>query len=69
MPRIFDNIELDLLPALRGTLELSDQADFYKEAFYLLADKKLSKELLKRRKAAFTEKEKGELIEAKELFS
>jgi superfamily II DNA or RNA helicase len=28
MPRIFDNIELDLLPALRGTLELSDRSDF-----------------------------------------
>jgi hypothetical protein len=28
MPRIFDNIELDLLPALRGTLELSNRSDF-----------------------------------------
>jgi len=28
MPRIFDNIELDLLPALRDTLEISQRADF-----------------------------------------
>jgi hypothetical protein len=28
MPRIFDNIELDLLPALRGTLELAERSDF-----------------------------------------
>jgi hypothetical protein len=28
MPRIFDNIELDLLPALRQTLEISGRADF-----------------------------------------
>lgn len=28
MPRIFDNIELGLLPALRGTLALSDRSDF-----------------------------------------
>ncbi|MEW6665283.1 MAG: helicase-related protein [Thermodesulfobacteriota bacterium] len=28
MPRIFDNIETNLLPALRDTLELSDHADF-----------------------------------------
>lgn len=28
MPRIFDNIELALLPALRQTLELADRADF-----------------------------------------
>src|SRR5437879_12158160 len=28
MPRIFDNIEADLLPALRETLGLSDRADF-----------------------------------------
>ncbi len=28
MPRIFDNIELDLLPTLRGTLELADRSDF-----------------------------------------
>jgi hypothetical protein len=28
MPRIFDNIELPLLPALRDTLELSDRSDF-----------------------------------------
>ncbi len=28
MPRIFDNIDLPLLPALRGTLDLSRRADF-----------------------------------------
>jgi len=28
MPRIFDNIENDLLPALQETLQLSDRADF-----------------------------------------
>ena len=28
MPRIFDNIELDLLPALRATLEIADRSNF-----------------------------------------
>src|SRR5579862_9012326 len=28
MPRIFDNIDRSLLPALRETLELSERADF-----------------------------------------
>jgi hypothetical protein len=28
MPRIFDNIEQSLLPALRETIEISDRADF-----------------------------------------
>lgn len=28
MPRIFDNIEHSLLPALRQTLEIADRADF-----------------------------------------
>jgi len=28
MPRIFDNIEKELLPALRETIKLSDRADF-----------------------------------------
>jgi hypothetical protein len=28
MPRIFDNIEQDLLPALQQTLEVADRADF-----------------------------------------
>jgi len=28
MPRIFDNIELELLPALRQTLALTQRSDF-----------------------------------------
>ncbi|MBI4517195.1 MAG: hypothetical protein HY699_15425 [Deltaproteobacteria bacterium] len=28
MPRIFDNIDQSLLPALRETIEVSDRADF-----------------------------------------
>lgn len=28
MPRIFDNIELELLPVLRQTIEISEHADF-----------------------------------------
>ena len=28
MPRIFDNIEADLLPALKQTLLISERADF-----------------------------------------
>ena len=28
MPRIFDNIELSLLPALQNTLQISERADF-----------------------------------------
>src|SRR6059036_481286 len=28
MPRIFDNIDLDLLPTLRATLEVADRSDF-----------------------------------------
>ncbi|MEW5947101.1 MAG: hypothetical protein AB1742_12970 [bacterium] len=28
MPRIFDNIELDLLPALNETLAVSERSDF-----------------------------------------
>jgi hypothetical protein len=28
MPRIFDNIDQSLLPALRETLNLADRADF-----------------------------------------
>jgi len=28
MPRIFDNIELELLPVLRATLEVADRSDF-----------------------------------------
>jgi hypothetical protein len=28
MPRIFDNLDLELLPALRDTLEISQRSDF-----------------------------------------
>ncbi len=28
MPRIFDNIDLNLLPTLRGTLEVAERSDF-----------------------------------------
>ena len=33
MPRIFDNIDLQLLPALKETLQLANRADFYVEYF------------------------------------
>jgi hypothetical protein len=35
MPSIFNNIELDLLPVLRGTLELADRSDFCVGYFHL----------------------------------
>jgi tetraacyldisaccharide-1-P 4'-kinase len=68
MPRIFDNIDQKLLPALQETLNLVDHADFCQEALAILADKKLAKELLNRRKDAFGEMEKGTLIETGDLF-
>jgi len=53
---------LEILEAIRNLTEKE------KEALAILADKKLSDELLKRRKDVIPEMQKGELIREEDLF-
>jgi hypothetical protein len=59
MPRIFDNIELDLLPALRETVELAGCVYFSRDTFDILSDNKISKELLRGERMLLLKRKEG----------
>jgi hypothetical protein len=56
---------LSALNIIRAVERLSEDE---KETLAILADKKLSEELLKRRKEAYLELKKGDLLSPKDLF-